>query len=113
MDFPAWIQETRKQKGLSMEECAERAGVTQPAWSKWESSSAEHQFRKETVVKIADALGANRSDALTASGRHSSDPDLELGRRLWPILMQAPVHKRGQIEQALESMARTLVETAA
>jgi transcriptional regulator with XRE-family HTH domain len=114
LSFAAWMRETRLQKGLQVSECAYRAGVRQPTWSGWERSPDDKTWRPATISKIARALDVQRDKALMQARMLPQEaPDMEVARRLGPILVRAAPAKRGAILQALEDAAEHLVEVAA
>lgn len=111
---------TRLDAGLSGVECAKRAGMSPTQWSRWETGEIRRkngqfsQPRKETLEAIAAGLEVPLDRVLEAAGlTERASLDYRLARRLEPILARAPAHKRRQLEDALEHLARTLVETAA
>lgn len=102
MNFPLWMRETLHQKRLTVTECAERANVSQSAWSHWMSQSSSFQPRRLTVLKIAAGLEVSEAEALGAAGYRVEESNIQniqtedLTRRLEPIRNRLPsdVHKR-------------------
>lgn len=76
MHFAEWVLMRRKALRMSQAECAERAGVSTPVWCEYENTERNAQPRKATVVKIADALGISRSEALEAAGYVVNAPEV-------------------------------------
>jgi len=88
MQLGQWIRRTRKDKDLTMEECAARAGVGQSVWSEWENEN--RQRRPATIKKIAKGLGVPATEALEVAGYHT-EPKAEYSE-LWIGL--SPSQKR-------------------
>ena len=61
MSFAAVLKERRQALGLTTTQCAERVGVTQPAWNQWELGLREPKF--ERLRDICRVLGVS-SDSL-------------------------------------------------
>jgi transcriptional regulator with XRE-family HTH domain len=76
MSFAQWVKDTRERQDLSLVECASRAGVSHPTWIEYENTTKVKQPRRETVLKIAAALGVKEEEALEASGYSSKAPDV-------------------------------------
>lgn len=51
--------------GLSPADAAQRAGVSQDCWEKWERLEAAHEWNWEAFERAAQALGAKVEIALT------------------------------------------------
>jgi transcriptional regulator with XRE-family HTH domain len=114
LSFAAWVRETRLRKGLQVSECAFRAGVRQPTWSEWERSPDDKTWRRATITKIAKALDVQGDRALVAARMlPQEDTDIEIGRRIGPILSQVSPKKRIEILDTLENVAEGLVKIAA
>lgn len=111
--FSEWVRATRRAKDLTLNEVAERAGVKQPVWSQWESGKAVP--RRETVIKIADALQESHKEVLMRAGYLPSEPECcqtEDSRQLWaelePILMGFPADKRPVAKRMMVDYARSI-----
>lgn len=107
--FSEWVRASRRAKDLTLLEVAERAGVKQPVWSQWESGRATP--RRETVIKIADALQVPHKEALMRAGYMPSETsccDTGASHRIWsqlePILMGLPADKQPVAERMLTEM---------
>lgn len=90
---------------LSQEECSERAGVSQSVWSDYEKG-ADRALRRDTVEKIADALGVSRKEALAAAG-YQTDPASEslLRAEIEAICDRVPPARQAGFLRAVRSMA--------
>jgi transcriptional regulator with XRE-family HTH domain len=70
MSFTRWIKEQRVAKGMTTKECARRAGVSQPVWSRYEDgddAGIARDWKRSTVIKIAHALDAPVDEAIQAA----------------------------------------------
>jgi transcriptional regulator with XRE-family HTH domain len=67
MPFSRWIREQRCAKDLTITECARRAGVSQPVWSRYEEDADRRDWKRPTVLKIAHALEAPIDEAIQAA----------------------------------------------
>lgn len=65
-DFGAWVKTKRAEKGLSQEGAAKMADVDRQTWFRIENGL--QGTRRDTVLRIADALGANHEEALNKAG---------------------------------------------
>lgn len=99
--FSQWVTETREAKKLSKSECARRADVKFATWHDYET--VDRPKDKATVEKIADALGAKRSEALSAAGYQSSKPDIPA--ELETIWQSVPRERQAGFLRAVRSMA--------
>lgn len=72
--FALWVRDTRNSKRLKVIECARRADVVQSVWSRYENDKKFVQPERATVLKIADALGVPRHEALEAAGYSTEIP---------------------------------------
>ena len=61
------IAALRKMRGLSQEQLAEKAGVSRSLISTIEAPGMAHSFSLEIFFDIADALGVDPADLITAS----------------------------------------------
>lgn len=111
--FSEWVRTTRRAKDLTLEEVSGRADVSQPVWSKWESGKAAP--RRETVVKIADALQEPLDSALLLAGYTPSAPGgvSDLAQQIEPFLLRLRPDRRAAAERLLIDMARNLPELMA
>ena len=66
MTLGKWMRQVRREKNLTMEECAQRANVKQPTWAGWESEGGER--RQSTLKKIAYALDVSEEEVFKAAG---------------------------------------------
>lgn len=99
----------RSGKGLSMEKCAERMAVTQPAWSDWENDKVANP-RRVTVQKIAAALGESPDAFLQAAGLATDEKtDVRLAQRLERHLRHLKPDQRAKVEEALDRDAANYV----
>lgn len=113
--FSDWVRASRRAKDLTLVKVADKAGVAQPVWSQWESGKATP--RRATVVKIADALGADHKEALMRAGylpsevpNENDDTMKELMRELEPIIMSLGPERRKSAQRYLVDQARNLSE---
>lgn len=73
-EFGAWTQAERQKQGLSMTECARRAGISVPRWKQIEVGQSRRKDgqasrpEEATVFKVADALELPRTAALEVAG---------------------------------------------
>jgi len=116
--FSDWVRASRRAKDLTLVQVAEKAGVAQPVWSQWESGKATP--RRETVIKIADALGVDHKEALVRAGYLPSevpaadnDEMRELMRELEPIIMSLRPERRRSVRRYLINIARNLPDLMA
>jgi transcriptional regulator with XRE-family HTH domain len=105
MHFAKWIQMTREAQGFLMHECAERAGVSQAAWSQYEDETRYKQARQDTVRKIARALRVSEEEALKAAGYAS---DVSVPAELVSIWHRIPQDRRSGFLRAVRSMGEAL-----
>lgn len=61
------IAALRKMRGMSQEQLAEKAGMSRSHLSSIEAPNIVRPFSLEILYNIADALGVDASDLLTAS----------------------------------------------
>lgn len=114
MTFGQRLRAFRKDKGLSMQECADRAGILQSQWCRLENAGYDNPEYK-TVQKIAQGLDES-VEVVSSWTRFVStlqEPDAEIARRLHPILQQLPPKKRREVLDTIEEMTRILAKTAA
>ncbi len=74
MSFAQWVKDTRERQQLSIVECATRAGVSHPAWIEYENTTKGRQPRRDTVLKIAEALAVKEEEALESAGFRTTMP---------------------------------------
>jgi transcriptional regulator with XRE-family HTH domain len=82
MSFGAVLQRIRRAKGKTQREVAGGIGMDYTYFSRLENDRFDSKPTRETVVKIADALGCTsdeRSELLAAAGR--IDEDMERAAR--------------------------------
>jgi transcriptional regulator with XRE-family HTH domain len=82
MSFGAVLQRIRRAKGKTQREVAGAIGMDYTYFSRLENDRFDSKPTRETVVKIADALGCTpteRSELLAAAGR--IDEDMERAAR--------------------------------
>jgi transcriptional regulator with XRE-family HTH domain len=60
MPFGKRLKKLREDRALSQENVADELGVSQPAYSKWESSQTDISY--ETLNKIAEFYGITLSE---------------------------------------------------
>lgn len=76
--FGSWMRVAREKQGLTIQQCAQQAGVTWQIWQRMErgertrSDGSPSRPRRETVLKIADALQESHESALQAAGYPNS-----------------------------------------
>ena len=105
MHFSAWVKNTRVSKGLSQEECAARAGVSQSVWSDYEKVNTRN-LRKATVGKIAFALGVTDGEALEAAGYTTAPDDVPAEwRSLW---LTTPADRREKLLNATRGVKEAI-----
>lgn len=66
------IRQSRKAKGLTQQELADRAGVTRPAITLWESDDIKN-LRLDNLFRAADALGVSAKWLATGEGASLAD----------------------------------------
>lgn len=72
--FGQTVQSVRESKGLSIADAARKAGWPWPRWKRIEEDEPKRQdgsypqLRRDTVLKIAQALSWNEQEALSAAG---------------------------------------------
>lgn len=72
--FGDWVRQTRRNKGYTQKECADRAGMQYQNWSRWErggkqvDSVEDPQPERETAIAFARGLQVPEADALKAAG---------------------------------------------
>lgn len=103
MTFAQWVRASREslRPAVSQEECAHRIGVSQAAWAKYETQSG--QPKRETVKKIANALGVSHTEALSAAGYQSVPMDVPA--ELATIWQSVPRERQAGFLRAVRSMA--------
>lgn len=80
MTFGEWVRNKRRELRLNSNECAARAGVSTPTWSRWESDGINkdgtvYQPRRETIRKIAQGLGIPLKEVQKATNGESANED--------------------------------------
>lgn len=105
MHFAEWVKLTREGRGLLMGECAERAKVTQAAWSQYEDAERYRQPRQETAIKIAKALGVPEQEALSAAGYSNNT---EIPAELKTIWHMVPAARRSNFLKVVRATAEAL-----
>lgn len=103
MSFAQWVKDTRERQKFTVVECATRAGVSHPTWIEYENTAKQKQPRKDTILKIADALAIPRSEALEAAG--FSVAPAEVPAELATIWRQVPRERQAGFLRAVRSMA--------
>lgn len=116
--FSDWVRSTRRARNWTLVEVADRAGIKQPVWSQWESGKAVP--RRETVIKIADALMVPREDALLRAGylpgaehNEAREGVSPLSREIDTFLLNVPEDRRPTAEHIIRESARTISEALA
>jgi transcriptional regulator with XRE-family HTH domain len=59
--FGLWITDKRTRRGWTQEFCADRAGMRRQQWGRLEKGAPTKEI---TVIRVADALEADRNEAL-------------------------------------------------
>jgi transcriptional regulator with XRE-family HTH domain len=84
MSFAKWVRDAREARKLTIVECATRAGISHPTWVEYENATKNKQPKRETVKKIALALGIDVDEAMEAAGYSADTPDVPAEwARLW------------------------------
>lgn len=105
MSFAQWVKDTRERQNLTIVECATRAGVSHPTWIEYENLTKNKQPRRDTVIKIAEALRVSDNDALQAAGYHVT---VEVPAELATIWRQVPTDRRASFLRAIRSVAEAV-----
>jgi transcriptional regulator with XRE-family HTH domain len=112
MRLNAWMRETRSRKQLTMQHCAECAGVKQPTWAEWETNPDLHP-RQSTVEKIA--LGLDEPVSLVTRYAYPQPPtsaaDEAFIQEIDSELLLFPVDSRPRVKRAIVEMTRTMRKT--
>lgn len=117
MRFGAWIRQTRKQKGFSAAQCAERAGMVPSVWSRYETGEsrrrdgAPSEPRRETLEQIAKGLNVPFADVLEAIDRlEPCDSAKRMAYKLDGLVSGLSVRQQERVERAVAEHVKTLVE---
>lgn len=105
MHFAEWVKMARESQGLLMQECAERAGVSQAAWSQYEDETRYQQPRQTTVRKIAHALRVSEEEALKAAG-YAAESEVPME---WAALWhRTPADRRARLMKATRGVQEAI-----
>jgi transcriptional regulator with XRE-family HTH domain len=96
----AWIRDRRTALRLSQQEAADRAGVSQTQWAKWEQQEI---FKRESVKKIALALEMPLDEAMEKAGFLPGPPDVPA--ELVSVWERVPAEKRPQFLRLMREAA--------
>jgi transcriptional regulator with XRE-family HTH domain len=105
MHFAEWVKMTREAQGLMMQECAERAKVSQAAWSQYEDETRYKQPRQDTVRKIAHALRVSEEEALKAAGYAA---DFEAPAEWIALWHRTPADRRAKLMKATRGVQEAI-----
>lgn len=87
VEFSRWLRVKRVETGLTQKGAAQKAGMDYRQWSRYEKGQPAH---RSTVIRLAEAVGASRDEALMVAGYLTSDPvDLPNGINLTGAMLQA------------------------
>lgn len=117
MTFGQKLRSFRRGKRMSMQECADRAGVSQPGWCYWEKPGYDNPEFK-SVQKIAIGLGEPVEVVLGWTRFVSTLPEpdeeiVEIVRHLQSNLHQLPPKKRRQVLDNIKEVVGMMVKAAA
>lgn len=95
MSFAKWVRDAREARKLTIVECASRAGISHPTWIEYENTTKNKQPKRETVKKIALALGIEVDEAMEAAGYSAEAPEVPAEwSRLW---LSTPTEEREKL----------------
>jgi transcriptional regulator with XRE-family HTH domain len=114
MDFGDWLRAGIKMRGLTITQFAERAGVTQPAVSRW--LGGQRRPDVASTQRIALALGLPAEVVLEMAGHEVvGEPQLDrVQRELVRLHVErdALAHQGGEVRQRLAALDRRITELA-
>ena len=106
MSFAKWVRDAREARKLTIVECASRAGISHPTWVEYENVTKNKQPKRETVKKIAAALGVSVDEAMEAAGYSADVPEVPVEwARLW---LATPTEQRDKLLKITRSTHEAL-----
>lgn len=96
--FGAWLRTQRKLADMSQGQLATKAGVHEVSIGRYEKG--ESGARRDTVIALANALGANVSEALQMAGFSIGQVELDLT----PYGLQAQPKKPANLPELLHAL---------
>lgn len=114
-----WIREVRDALGMTAEQLAGRAGVSQPTVAKLERSEVAGTIALQSLQKMADALDCTLVYAfvplesleatLTRQARHQAA--LQIGRVEHTMRLEAQGRDREETDRAQQELAQEMIQT--